>query len=238
MNKRTLLAALAAFIPLTAPASAQEIHSPYDFVDPSMEFWAFGSAVFTDRGTIDIGPGSGYAGGLGFTVRISGPFNFDTRVAYLPTSRHVYTVMEGVDPDSVLVDPMLGLEQVGEADLSLLLLDASLRFDVTGPRTWYRLQPYALIGVGGVLAAASDNDAEENLPEDADLRVRFRNGFTGHVGAGVEVYLSDRFTVRAEGRDLLWKIHVPDGFFTEGRVIDDEEWVQTGHVSLGLAFRF
>lgn len=237
MIKRSALAGLAAVALTGSPAASQTITSPYDFVERSMGFRAFGSAVFTDRGPIDIGPGSGYAAGLGYTVRINGPFTFDTRAAFMPTSRRVYDV-EPADSLEVREDPMVGLDLLGTADLSLLLVDASLRFDVTGPRTWHRLQPYALLGVGGILRVASGNQAEEDLPEDSDLLVRFRNGFTGHLGAGVEWYLTDRFTIRADARDLLWKVHVPEGFLVDGRLIDQEQWVQSAHLSLGLAFRF
>lgn len=236
MIKRTTMAAFAALF-LAVPASAQQIDSPYDFVEESQSAWLFGSAIFTDRGAIDIGPGSGFGIGAGYTVRLTGPFNLDARVVYVPTDRRVYDLTPA-DSAELVVDPMAGLEQIGTADLSLLLIDASLRFDITGPRTWHRLQPFALIGAGGVLRVSSDNAAEEALPDTPDLRVRFQNGFTGHVGAGVEWHLSERFTVRAEARDLLWKIHVPDGFFEPGRVIDDEEWVQTAHLSLGLVLRF
>jgi len=233
---RSALAVLTALVLTAAPTAGQDIDSPYDFVDTSQSVWAFGSAVLTDRGTIDVGPGSGYAGGIGYTIRISGPFNFEGRVAYLPTSRRVYRAVPA-DSAAIIEDPMVGLEEIGTADLSLLLLDASLRFDITGPRTWHRLQPYALLGVGGVLRVSTDNAAEEGLPAQPDYRVRFKNGVTGHVGAGVEWHASDRFTVRADARDVLWKVHVPDGFL-EDRIIDDSQWVQTAHLSLGLAFRF
>lgn len=235
--KRSIFAVLAAVALNASPADSQAITSPYDFVENSMAVWGFGSAVFTDRGPLDVGPGSGYAAGLGFTIRVNGPFNFDTRLAYLPTSRRVFDVEPS---DSVLVreDPTVGINQIGTADLDLLLLDASLRFDVTGPRTWYRLQPYALIGAGAVLRIASDNSAEEAIEEDSDILVRFRNGFTGHVGAGVEWHLSDRLTLRADARNTLWKVHLPDGFFVDGRIVTQEEWVQSAHLSLGLGFRF
>lgn len=224
---------------LASPAAAQSIDSPYRFVEGSHAIWAFGGAVFTDRGTIDIGPGSGYAAGLGYNLRISGPFNLGVRAAYFPTDRRVYDDTSApADSVELRADPMFGLEQVGRAELSLVVLDASLRFDITGPRTWYRLQPYALIGAGGVLVASQDNTAEEALPQDLELRVRFRNGFTGHVGGGVEVHVSEHFTLRLDARDVLWKIHVPQDFRTSGRVIDDEQWVQTAHLSLGLNVRF
>lgn len=235
MIKRYALILVAALAVTAAPAASQGITSPYDFVEHSMSVWAFGSAVFTDRGPLDLGPGSGYAAGVGFTVRISGPFNVDARAAFLPTSRRVYDV-ESADTALVRTDPMVGLEQIGTADVSILLLDTSLRFDVTGPRTWHRLQPYFLMGAGAALRVASDNAAEEPLSED--LHVRFENGVTGHVGAGVEWYLTDRFSVRADARDILWKIHVPEGFFVDRRVVSEEEWAQTAHLSLGAAFRF
>ena len=241
MIRRSALLAVLALAGSTVSARAQSITSPYDFVETSQALRAIGAYVATDRGAIDIGPGSGLAAGLGYTIRLSGPFTVDVRALFLPTTRRVYSVVDPAEADSAAIarDPTEGLELVGEADLSLVIADASLRFDITGPRTWHRLQPFVLIGVGGVLRVASDNAVEESLPADMpELRARFRNGFTGNVGAGVEWHASDRLTLVAEARDVLWKIHVPDGFFVSGRNIDNEEWVQTAHLSLGLAFRF
>lgn len=241
MIKRSILTAgaLLTFGLVAAPAAAQSITSPYDFVEGSHAFYGFGSAVFTDRGTLDTGPGSGYAAGLAYNLRVSGPFVLEARAAYFPTDRRVYTdTSTFADSLALRADPMTGLEQVGTAGIDLVLLDASLRFDLTGPRTWHRIQPYALIGAGGVLVASQAETGEDQLPVDAQLTVRFRNGFTGHVGAGFELHLSDHFTVRADARDLLWKIHIPQGFRATGRVIDDQQWVQTAHLSLGVALRF
>lgn len=228
------MAILAAF---AGPVAGQDIGSPYDFVETSQGLRAFASYIFTDRGAIDIGPASGPAAGVGYNIRISGPFEFDAQATFFPTTRRVYDIVPA-DTATLREDPMAGQEQIGTADLSLLLLDATLRFDITGPRTWHRLQPYALIGVGGAFRVASDNAAEENLPTDVELRVRFQNGFTGHVGAGFEWHATDRFAVRADARDILWKLHVPSGFFQPGIQIDDEQWVQNAQLSLGLVFRF
>lgn len=238
MIRRSIFIALLALAGTGAGARGQSITSPYDFVEHSQAARVFGSYIFTDRGAIDIGPGSSYAVGAGYNVRVSGPFTIDLRAQYMPTSRRVYDLTDA-DSATVAQNPMAALALVGEADLSLLLMDAALRFDLTGPRTWYRLQPFALIGVGGVLEVSSDNSAEDALPENTELRVRFRNGFTGNVGAGIEWHPSERLTLVAEARDVLWKVHVPDGFFAaRGLLIDSEEWVQTVHVSVGLAFRF
>jgi hypothetical protein len=234
-----LITAAVAALAGTAPVGAQSITSPYDFVEKSRGIYAYGTYVATNRGVIGIGPGSGPAAGLGFAIRVSGPFTLDSRVAYFSTTRTIYDVQDaGHDPETIREEPMTGLVEVGSADVTAVLTDLSLRFDVTGPRTWYRLQPYALIGVGGVFRVAEDNAAEEALPEGADLRVRFRSGITGHVGGGAEWYVTQRFTLRFDARSLFWRLHVPSGFITSARVIDDREWVQNGHLSLGVAFRF
>lgn len=239
MSKRYVhIAAALAVLATAGPAAAQSIGSPYEFVESSHSLHAFATYVFTDRGTIGIGPHSAPAVGFGYGIRISGPFAFDSRIAFMPTSRTVFTVDPSADPDAVREDPTVGLEEIGTADLSLLLADASLRFNITGPRTWNRLQPYALLGAGAVVRVAADNAAEEGLPEDSDLRVRFSNGVTGHFGAGVEWHASDRLTIRFDARDVLWRLHVPTGFITTARVIDDRQWVQTAHLSVGAAFRF
>jgi opacity protein-like surface antigen len=133
---------------------------------------------------------------------------------------------------------MTGLERLATADLSLVLADASLRFDLTGPRTWHRIQPYVVIGAGGVFVTSYAETGEEDLPENLELRVRFQKGFTGHVGGGLEIHVSDHLTVRVDARDTLWKLQLPIDFLTTGRVIDNEQWVQTAHLGLGLNFRF
>ncbi len=239
--RRTLaaVAALAALVAAARPTAAQTIPSPYDFVETSQSVQLYGTYISAGQGSIGIGPASGAALAVGYAVRVTGPFEFDTRLTFFPTTRTVYDLAaEQPDTATLRANPMAGLESLGTADLSLVLLDASLRFDLTGPRTWHRLQPFALIGVGGVVKVSSNNSVEENLPTDVDLRVRFHDGFTGHVGAGVEWHASDHISARFDARDLLWKIHVPQGFIDAGRLISSDEWVQTVHLNLGLVVRF
>lgn len=242
MTKRTILSAGALLcLGLVGPAhvAAQNIPSPYRFVEGSQGLYAFGARILTDRGQLDLGPGSGIGLGVGYLVRIGGPFNFTARVTYFPTERRVYDDESTLaDSTALREDPMVGLVQIGTGDMTMMLLDASLRFDATGPRTWNRIQPFVVLGVGGVFAASADHSAEEILPSDRELRFRLRNGFTGHIGAGFEVHLSDRFTVQADARDLLWNLDYPRGFLETGRLVGQDEWVQTAHLSLGLSYRF
>lgn len=240
LSIRAVVAAVAATLIVAAasPVAAQQIRSPYDFVDRGQSLHVFATHVSTDRGTIGIGPHSAPALGVGYGIRVTGPFTFDSRIALMPTSRTVFSVDPGADPDLVREDPMVGLVDEGEADLTLLMADLSLRFDLTGPRTWNRLQPYALLGAGAIFRMAAEHAAEEEAEIGPDLRVRFRNGVTGHVGGGVEWHLADRFSVRFDARGMFWRLHVPTGFISAARVIDDRQWVQSGHLSVGGAFRF
>lgn len=232
-------AAIIAVLSPAPPLAAQAVQSPYDFVERSQGFYGYATYVAADRGVIGTGPGGGPAVGIGYSLRVSGPFTLDARVAHLWASRTVYDLADPQPaPEVVAADPMAGLIEVGDADISLLLTDASLRFDVTGPRTWNNLQPFALIGAGGVFQTSADHSIEEEEDIGSALRVRFRSAATGHIGAGVEWYVTQRFTVRAEARNLFWRLHVPSGFITTARVIDDREWVQTGHFSVGAGFRF
>lgn len=233
-----LVAAAAAILFMAGPTAAQTITSPYDFVERGQSFRAHVTYVAADRGIIGIGPGSGVATGVGYTLRVSGPFTLDTRFAYLPTSRTVYTLDDDADPDLIVDDPTVGLEEIGTADLSLSMVDLSLRFDITGPRTWNRLQPYALIGAGAIFRTSAEHSAEEDLRQDVDLRVRFRNGVTGHIGAGIEMHLSPSFSLRLDARNMFWRLHVPTGFITTARVIDDREWARSGHLGVGVGWRF
>jgi hypothetical protein len=237
---RCVLAALAAAtLTGAAPLAAQTITSPYEFVERSQGLYGYGTYVLADRGVIGIGPGSGVAAGAGYSIRVSGPFKFDARLAVLPTSRRVFNRRDDLveDPEAIQADPMVGLVEVGTADLTLLLADASLRFDITGPRTWNSLQPYALLGLGGAFRVAADNAAEEAL-DNVDLFVRFRNGFTGHFGGGTELFLGQRFTLRLDARNMFWRLHVPRGFITPDRLIEDREWVQALNLSIGASIRF
>jgi hypothetical protein len=222
---------------VAAPAAAQTLRSPYDFVQESQAAQAVAGYIVTNQGVLGLGPESGPAFGLGYGIRISGPFTFDARISLFPTSRTVYNVTP-VDTATLRVDPRAGMVPIGTADLSLLLTDASLRFDITGPRTWYGVQPYALLGVGGVMRAASDASLEAELPTDIDLRARFQNGVTGHVGGGLEWHPSQRFSFRLDARNTLWRVHVPRGFIVTGRRVSDAEWVQNANLSVGGALRF
>jgi hypothetical protein len=210
------------------PVQGQRIDSPYRFIERSQGGGPFGGYVSTRPGTVGFGPESGSLAGVRYAIRLSGPFNIEADLAYFPTTRAVL--------DTVTVES--ARRRVGSTDMNLLMLTAALRFNLTGQRTWHRLQPFAVLGAGGVSDLATAGEEEEIVP--ADIRYDFGTSFAAHFGAGLELYASDRLTLRVDGRNLLWQVKTPEPFLRGelGATTPDREWISNGFISVGLAFRF
>ena len=133
-----LLLALAAVALPRSDAASQTIPSAYRFLETSQSVGATGGYVFTNDGALRLGPASApYFGGR-YNIRISGPFTAEGEVGFMPTTRMVWDTVAG---DTTR-------EAIGEADMSLLTAMASLRFNLTGPRTWRSLQPFLDLAIG------------------------------------------------------------------------------------------
>ena len=210
-------------------AAAQNIESPYRFVDPGQQLSPFVGYIASDAGAIDLGPESAMAYGLRYGIRLSGPFSVEAAATVFPTSRAIQdTAIVGTDTTTVPTG--------GEADLLIGLITADLRFDVTGPRTWHRLMPYALLGLGAGLALSDDEDADADV--DPDIRYEYGTRLIGELGLGVEWFPTDRLTLRLDARNMLWQIDAPNGLEILAREVPTEEWVQNFLLSAGVAFRF
>lgn len=215
--------------PSATSAAAQQIESPYDFIDDGQQAGVFVGHVLTDPGTLDLGPESATGFGLRYGIRIAGPFSVEASGMVLPTSRVVQdTFVVGTD---TIAGPAEGNRS---ADLTLGIATIDLRFDITGPRTWHRLMPFALLGIGGAFVPSEDD--EQDLDLDPDLRFRMGTRLIGDLGAGVEWFPLEHLVVRLDARTLLWQIDAPNGMRTLDAPL--EEWVQNFLLSAGVSFRF
>lgn len=209
-------------------AAAQEIDSPYRFVDQSQYVNAFAGAIEADRGSLGLGPEGDMAFGVRYGIRLAGPFTVEGAATIFPTSRAIQdTVIAGADTSLVPTG--------AEADITLGVITAGLRFDLTGPRTWNRLMPFALLGIGAAFPLADDETADEDL--DPDVQYDFGTRLVGELGLGVEWFPVERFTLRFDARNMLWKIDAPDGLAASLDAPTDE-WVQNFLLSAGVSFRF
>ena len=213
---------------LAGPLAAQDIDSPYRFVDTRQQVGVLAGMLFTDPGSVPVGPDDGITLGARYGLRITGPFSLEIAALATPSSRMVLdTTVSASGTDTTY-------RSLGEADMTLAVVHGDLRFDLTGPRTWNRLMPYVLVGVGAAFRASSDDALDEDLP--AEDRYRFGTRLVGDLGAGVEWIPLEHWSVRLEAKDYLWKIQVPRGLRRVGTPA--EEWVQNYLVSAGVSYRF
>jgi opacity protein-like surface antigen len=207
------------------PAAAQVIPSPYRHVETKQSLNLFGGYPLTDEGKLELGPRSRALAGLRYTIRLGGPFSAEASATYFPSTRAVYDTVPAAS----------GARRfVGDANLDLAMAAASLRFDLTGPRTYHNLMPYLLFG-GGVAFDASRNQAID-AEVKPDVRFDFGTRFAGHVGAGIEWFATRRVGLRADARDVFWKLRTPKAFLTPDT--PESQWVQNFAFSLGLAYYF
>lgn len=206
------------------PAAAQQIPSPYRYVETRQSFGVFGGYFATDQGKLDLGPESGPAGGLRYGIRLGGPFTAEATALFFPSTHAVFdtTTAEVTRP------------RVGEADIDLVFLGAALRFDLTGPRTYRGLMPYLIAGGGMAFDIAGDSPAETEIAPQA--RFDFGTRFAGQIGAGIEWFATRRFAIRADARDIFWSLKTPESFRDQNA--SDSQWVQNFMFSLGLGYHF
>ncbi|CAN5604407.1 hypothetical protein BH23GEM10_BH23GEM10_07780 [soil metagenome] len=223
----TLAMALAAH---TADAAAQSLDSPYRFLDHNQFAGAFAGYMQPSDGRIGGGPAAAPVFGASWGIGVSGPFTFTVELAGSATSRIVR--------DTVFVAADSTFAELGEADMTLLIGMANMRFNITGARTWNGLQPFMMLGAGLVRDMSGDAAIEAELPENT--RFDYGTSFAGQLGAGVDWFSSSRLSVRLDARNVLWKLGVPDAFgLTEsGRTLPRSQWEQNLVATAGLFFNF
>lgn len=231
MKSVTLLSCGAALLLAAAPAAGQRIDSPYRFVEHNQAAGVQLGHISTSQGPLGLGPESTPAIGARWGITVTGPFVLEVELLYAPATRSVRDTAFTAGPDSTHV-------VVGEADMNLLLGMANLRFNVTGARTWYRLQPFILFGGGIITDLAGAAAAEEDLA--ADVRLDTGTGFAGQFGVGAEYHISPRWTLRADARSALWKLKNPTAFRLQevDRNLPADQWESNTVLTAGVSMRF
>lgn len=213
----------------SAPAAAQSIPSPYRFIEKRQEGGAFVGYFSADPGRFGFGPKSALAAGVRYGLELSGPLGLEGVATFVPTERDVVNPARD-EGDRVVGEP---------AEVSLLFIEARLRFALTGRRTWHGIHPYIFAGAGLGLDVQGRQQEDEVLLEDD--RFEFGTRFIGSTGAGVRLILADRLVIRADAALQLYQLKTPGGFQDPDRnlgTVPDSEWMSGKSITLGLAWLF
>jgi hypothetical protein len=227
---RSGLALAGLLLALAAPLRAQSIPSPYRYIERGQEAGPIVGHLSPDRGRFGFGPGPAVAYGGRYGVELTGPLALEGVVTALRTTRDV------INPARQEGDRDTGQD----ADVALVILEARLRFALTGRRTWNGLQPYVMTGGGVVFDAEGLQAADVTQLEERD-RFDFGTRFTGSFGGGVRWIVNDRVTLRTEGLLNLWRLNTPAGYQDPERgfeAVPDSEWVSTRGVTVALTWRW
>jgi hypothetical protein len=204
--------------------AAQTIPSPFAFVEERHSVGLYAGPMVTDRGSVGQGPHSGPIVGARYAIRFTGPLSGEVGLATSPTQRTILTRA------TLAAEPT----PIEDTRMVLLLADAGLRFHLTGPRTWHGLAPYVAAMGGAALNLTGRPALEEAIP--VEQRVTFGPSFAVGGGVGTDWFLTERLALRAEVRDYLWRLTVPEGLSPTGR--RDTEWTHNFAFTLGAALHF
>jgi hypothetical protein len=209
-------------------AAAQSISSPYRFLDTRQAATVFGGYVATGRGALELGPRPGPILGVRYDLGISGPFVLEAELGWFARDRAVQDTVPG---DTTRTSP-------GDADFRAITVQAGLRFNITGARTWHGLLPYALFAGGFTKDVADESGTDAALP--ADVRFDFGTRFTAGLGGGLEWFPAQGAGIRLDGRMLLWKLKTPAPFLRgdQVNVLPSEQWTQNLSLTAGIVVRF
>ena len=212
-------------------AAGQNIPSPYAFVENSQAWDIFGGKANLNPGQLGLGPRDGTVAGGGYSVAFAGSMNLDIGGTMFLSKRDVLDVTQPVDDRSL-----------GRTDINVLLVDVRVRLNLTGQRTWNRLQPYILFGGGVAFTTLTDRTLEFASAMPRDQWYEFGTRFAAPFGGGVSIHVSPKISLRVDGVMTLWKIQTPLGWRTLaadplGENLDSE-WVMGSTIRVGANWRF
>lgn len=224
---RYTLPLLLAAVLLPKGALAQEIPSPFRYIEASQAAGAFAGYLQTQRGEYGIGPHSAPVLGLRYDIRFSGPLSGEVALGAISTQR---TVVQRV----IIEGDSATLRDLDDVNAFLLNAEAGLRFDVTGPRTWHGIAPYAVLTGGVYMDLAGSTELEESI--EASQRVDLGPAFAASGGIGTSWFLGQSFSLRLDARDHVWRLTVPEGL--TGTRQRESVWTHNVAVTIGGAFHF
>lgn len=213
-----------------APALAQDIPSSYRFVEHSQEAGLFVGVASLNAGQLGLGPKSADVFGGRYSVSFGSALAFEGDATYFRGTRDVIDIRADVD-ERVL----------GESPIDLVAIEARFRLNLTGQRTWRRLQPFLAVGGGMALSGNIERTLEDEASVPILDRYDFGSKFIASLTVGTHLHLTSRLVLRVDGVMNLWKVSTPSGWLTtevDLGTVPEDEWVSAHNLSLGASWRF
>ena len=207
---------------------AQTVPSVYQFLEKAQEAGPFVGRVTLSTGRFGYGPKGGLIFGGRYGVHVSGPISLEGAIGVVEGERDI--ISPGRDE---------GDRVIGSAEVMMAKVDASLRFSLTGHRTWHGLSPSLIFGGGITFDTAERSPTEETLV--AADRFELGKSFVGSLGLSTHWYLSNSIALRGDGLFFLSRLGTPPGFSDEARGfegVEKGEWVQGLGFTVTAVFRW
>ena len=212
-------------------AAGQVIPSAYDFIETRQSFGMFVGSANLEPGQLGLDPSSASTAGARWAIDVGGAVSLEVNGTMFEAEREV------LDPSRPENDRVLG-----QSDMTIVQFDVRLRLNLTGHRTWHGLQPFVSFGGGIAGGSGVDRTLEDEAGMLEDERFDFGNRFTVNLGTGVNLRLSERLYLRADGLFSLGKMATPTGWVTAevdpDRNNPDGEWLAGQNLMIGATWRW
>ena len=201
-------------------------HSPYRDAPTGSGPVFYAGYLGGGRGRVPVGISDGNTWGLRYDLAF-GSASIELGAAYGQTTRRI------VNPFVAVKNNTSGL-----IDCDIVLVDATLKMALTGPKTWHGLAPY----IGASLGVAKGSE----LGQDTS-GYSFGTKFTFAPVVGTKFYVGRRLSVSADFRAVFWRLAYPSQFKQPDKAdgipvlaFDAAEFNWTVHpwITLGLGWKF
>ncbi len=229
---RIFPALVLAHLLVASAATAQVGHSPDNspyadiLTNRSLNFQF--STLGGNGGSVGVGPRNGRLFSSTFNIRMGTP-------------TEVFFSLGVGKFDRTIINPNNGPTNLVVADTTknMTFLGVGFNWLLTGKKTWHRLAPYFGTGVGFTLGGtiASDPGA-----------FGFQGKFFATPRIGVRWHVTNRFLLRFEATDTIWKLTYPPLYFLEpinapgaAAVLDgtfDTQWTHQATFTIGFGYAF
>ncbi len=213
----------------SSPVTTQNIPSSYRFIENSQEGGLFVGVSSLDPGQLGLGPKSADVFGGRYSVTFGSALAFEADGTLFKGMRDVIDIRR--DEDEQLL---------GESTIDLMALEVRMGINLTGQRSWRRLQPFIAFGGGMALSSNIDRTLEDEANMTQPDRYDFGSKFIANLAGGLNLHLSSNLMLRVDGVMNLWKISTPAGWLTTDAdlgVIPEDEWVSAKSLSFGASWR-